>query len=199
MPGRNATDRQRIKRHAESWSRRYREIGPAERLAVIPGPWESRPGIMKPLFDHLIVRMRGVFGSIRNPHHGSNRQYALDDILMAAFSVFFMQSPSFLDHQRMAAARTACLPAVPCSVSTRCRPIITYASSSTASTVPTCMRASTLPSRRSANTGMQPYPVLGGRTLIALDGNQFHRSRKVHCPMCQQRVRNRGQENQYTE
>ncbi len=66
---------------------------------------------MKPLVDDLLGRMRGVFGSIRDPRNGSNSQYALDDILMAAFSVFFMQSPSFLDHQRMAASsygRHAC-------------------------------------------------------------------------------------------
>lgn len=33
--GRNFTDRQRIKRRAETWSRRYREMGSAERLAVL--------------------------------------------------------------------------------------------------------------------------------------------------------------------
>ena len=33
--GRNFTDRQRIKRKSESWSRRYRNMPPAERLAVL--------------------------------------------------------------------------------------------------------------------------------------------------------------------
>ena len=33
--GRNFTDRQRIKRRAESWGRRYRAMPPAERLAVL--------------------------------------------------------------------------------------------------------------------------------------------------------------------
>ena len=33
--GRNFTDRQCIKRKAESWSRRYRAMPPAERLAVL--------------------------------------------------------------------------------------------------------------------------------------------------------------------
>jgi len=31
---------------------------------------------------------------------GKNTQYVMADIGMAAFSVFFMQSPSFLAHQR---------------------------------------------------------------------------------------------------
>ena len=33
--GRNFTDRQRIKRHAEGWARRYRAMPPGERLAVL--------------------------------------------------------------------------------------------------------------------------------------------------------------------
>ena len=35
MAGRNFTDRQRIKRHAASWARRYRAMPPGERLAVL--------------------------------------------------------------------------------------------------------------------------------------------------------------------
>jgi len=33
--GRNFTDRQRIKRKAESWGKRYQGLPPAERLAVL--------------------------------------------------------------------------------------------------------------------------------------------------------------------
>ncbi|MCY4259321.1 MAG: hypothetical protein OXC91_03555, partial [Rhodobacteraceae bacterium] len=33
--GRNFTDRQRIRRKAESWARRYRRMPPGERLAVM--------------------------------------------------------------------------------------------------------------------------------------------------------------------
>ena len=35
--GKDHTDRQRIKRKAESWARRYRELPPGERLAVLSG------------------------------------------------------------------------------------------------------------------------------------------------------------------
>jgi hypothetical protein len=35
--GKNFTDRQRIKRKAESWARRYQAMPPAERLAVLAG------------------------------------------------------------------------------------------------------------------------------------------------------------------
>jgi hypothetical protein len=35
--GKNFTDRQRIKRKAENWARRYRAMPPGERLAVLAG------------------------------------------------------------------------------------------------------------------------------------------------------------------
>jgi hypothetical protein len=35
--GRNFTDRQRIKRKTDNWARRYRDLPPAERLAVLAG------------------------------------------------------------------------------------------------------------------------------------------------------------------
>ena len=36
-------------------------------------------------------------------------------------------------------------------------------------------------------------------TLIALDGNEFHNSRKIHCHRCQRRVKNKDTKDQYTE
>ena len=55
---------------------------------------------------------------------GKNLKYSMADIGMAAFSVFFMQSPSFLSHQRALAARRGrsnaetlfSLSAIPCDV-----------------------------------------------------------------------------------
>jgi hypothetical protein len=32
---------------------------------------------------------------------GNNTKYRVEDAVMAVFSVFFTQSPSFLDHQRL--------------------------------------------------------------------------------------------------
>ena len=49
------------------------------------------------MVDHLIGKLRNP---IADPRNGSNKQYPFVDIAMAAFSAFFMQSPSFLEHQR---------------------------------------------------------------------------------------------------
>src|ERR1700688_141123 len=44
--------------------------------------------------------MRGVCAGLPDKRRGRNVHYAIADIGMAAFSVFFMQSPSFLARQR---------------------------------------------------------------------------------------------------
>lgn len=53
------------------------------------------------LAGHLIDSLRTVFDEVPDPRSGANRHYRFDDIAMSAFSAFFMQSPSFLDHQRV--------------------------------------------------------------------------------------------------
>src|SRR5271165_6110276 len=44
--------------------------------------------------------MRGVCAGLPDKRRGRNVHYAMADIGMAAFSVFFMQSPSFFAQQR---------------------------------------------------------------------------------------------------
>lgn len=45
---------------------------------------------MKRLLKTLIEQLREVFLGIADPRAGHNKQYAFDDILMSAFSVFHM-------------------------------------------------------------------------------------------------------------
>ena len=51
-------------------------------------------------FDHLIERLRRVAADLPDPRTGDNSRYAMADIALAAFSVFFTQCPSFLSYQR---------------------------------------------------------------------------------------------------
>ena len=44
--------------------------------------------------------LRHQFQQVLTPRSGGNTQFSFDDIGMAAFSVFFVQSPSFPDHHR---------------------------------------------------------------------------------------------------
>ena len=48
----------------------------------------------------VIEHLRGVWGGLTDNRTGRNIQYQVSDAAMSAFSVFFMQSPSFLEQQR---------------------------------------------------------------------------------------------------
>ena len=46
----------------------------------------------------LLLAVREACAVLADKRRGKNRHYTMADIGMAAFSVFFMQSPSFLAH-----------------------------------------------------------------------------------------------------
>ncbi len=50
-------------------------------------------------FDHLVKEFKWLLKTIPDPRVGSNTTYSISDAALGAFSVFFMQSPSFLAHQ----------------------------------------------------------------------------------------------------
>jgi hypothetical protein len=52
------------------------------------------------VLDSLLGSLRTCLDDFPDKRRGLNTTYAMADIGMAAFSVFFMQSPSFLAHQR---------------------------------------------------------------------------------------------------
>ena len=54
---------------------------------------------MRPL-DSLLGSLRDCLGRFPDKRRAMDTTYGMADIGMAAFSVFFMQSPSFLAHQR---------------------------------------------------------------------------------------------------
>jgi hypothetical protein len=52
------------------------------------------------ILDHLIGALRGCCHSLPDLRQGGDARYTMADIGLSAFSLFFMQSPSFLAHQR---------------------------------------------------------------------------------------------------
>ena len=55
--------------------------------------------VMK-ILDRLIASLRGCCQSLPDLRQGGGARYTMADIGLSAFSLFFMQSPSFLAHQR---------------------------------------------------------------------------------------------------
>ena len=51
-------------------------------------------------FHEVVKQLRITFGGLTDRRRGKNTRYTMEDAGLAAFSAFFMQSPSFLDFQR---------------------------------------------------------------------------------------------------
>src|SRR5664279_5926032 len=116
---------------------------------------------VRPL-DSLLGSLRGCLDGFPDKRRGINTTYGMGDIGMAAFSVFFMQSPSFLAHQRQfeeshgdTGQGSACTaggipgevaPTAPaCSASLKSLPTITSATCSTQPLRHCCIRYSPKP------------------------------------------------------
>ena len=148
---------------------------------------------MESTVEILIEPLRRCFQQLPDPRSGSNIRYRFDDIGMATYSVFFMQSPSFLDHQQRfheAHNRNACqsvfgMSTIPTDNHIR-------------HTLDGCDCKQLYPAFDHAleqlqhNQGLEDFLRLDGRILIALDGSLFHRSKKIQCPQCSSRNQKSG-------
>ena len=129
---------------------------------------------------------------------GPNTRYSIKDAALSAFSVFHMQSPSFLDHQKHLQrtkgrnnARTQLgIETIPCDNQTRnlldpFRP--TYLDGAYLEVF------EGLEERGLLST----FRVLDGQLLVALDGTQYYSSNNIHCQNCLSRQTSNGQTNYY--
>src|SRR5271166_2976841 len=149
--------------------------------------------------DSLLRSLRSCLDGFPDKRRGINTTYSMGDIGMAAFSVFFMQSPSFLAHQRQFEAGHGRsngtslfgIAKIPCD--THIRDILDPAS-------PTLLHpvfAETVDQIRHIDGGLDVFRRLGGHVLIALDGTEYHCSRKIHCRHCSTRLRGKGETEYY--
>lgn len=147
-----------------------------------------------PVLDSLLGSLRGCLDRFPDKRRGMNTTYGIGDIGMAAFSVFFMQSPSFLAHQRQLEeghGRSNCaslfgIAKIPSD--NHIRDMLDPAT-------PVLLRpvfAETIGQLRQIDGGLDMFRRLDGRALIALDGTEYHCSRKIHCQHCSTRVRGNG-------
>ena len=143
--------------------------------------------------EHHLDRLRACFATLPDPRRGRNRRYAMADIGMAALSVFLMQSPSFLAHQRALAERGRRsnahtlfgLDRIPCD--NHIRQLLDG--------VPPAHfddAFHALAGDLDACGGLASMRRLDDRLLVALDGTEFFRSRKIHCDNCSTRKRADG-------
>jgi hypothetical protein len=149
---------------------------------------------MRPL-DVLLGSLRNCLERFPDKRHGTNTSYPMGDIGMAAFSVFFLQSPSFLAHQRQFEAghghsnATSLFGLAKIPSDNHIRDMLDPAA-------PVLLHpvfAAALDQLRHIDGGLDVFRRLDGRVLIALDGTAYHGSRKIHCPQCSTRLRGKGE------
>src|SRR3954467_1721201 len=141
--------------------------------------------------EELLSELREVCAGLEDKRQGQAYLYTMAD--MAAFSVFFMQSPSFLGHQRALAAghgRPNCqtlfgMAAIPSDNHIR---QMLDGNSPSAFDGLFIKELETV----AAAEGLSAFHSLGGRLLIALDGTEHYCSRKIGCPRCSTRRRSDG-------
>lgn len=146
----------------------------------------------KPLrFQKMVSFVRQSLERAPDHRTGANSRYAIADAGLGAFSVFYMQSPSFLAYQRDMQQRIGQnnakslfgLEAIPSDGQIRnlLDPV-----------VPGYLGAPfwEIYERLQANGQLAAYRSVGGTLLCSFDGSQFFSSQKINCPNCTIRVRN---------
>src|SRR5689334_20868240 len=140
--------------------------------------------------ETLLSELREVCAGLKHKRLGPGYLYTMADIGLAAFSVFFMQSPSFLGHQRALAeghGRSNCqtllgMAAIPSD--NHIRPMLD-------GNAPSAFDELFIKGLETvaATDGRSAFQRLDGRLLIALDGTEHFCSRKIGCPQCSTRRR----------
>jgi len=146
----------------------------------------------------LLGRLRQCCESFPDKRRGINTTYRIADIAMAAFSVFFMQSPSFLAHQRHLReghGRSNCeslfgLSKIPSDNHIRdmldpAAPALLYP-----------VFAEVLAALEQSG-GLHAFRRPGDHVLIALDGTEYFCSNKIGCAQCSKRLRANGKTEYY--
>lgn len=143
--------------------------------------------------DELLGELRVVCAGLTDRRRAVDCTYTMADIGIGAFSLFFMQSPSFLAHQEALAVgggRSNCLTLfgmekIP--TDNHIRQMLDGIS-------PAVFDGMFIKAVAVAETadGLKEFRRLGGRILIALDGTEHFCSKKLYCPQCSQRKRSDG-------
>ena len=138
--------------------------------------------------------IRHTFAGFTDARRGKNTKYTLVDAGLSAFSVFFMQSPSFLEYQRSLAqahgrnnAQTLFgVHAIPsdnqirtlldATEPERLRPLFSFLFQA-------LQHAGVLETYRDVNQSL----------LVALDGTEYFSSKTIHCSQCSTREHPNGQ------
>jgi hypothetical protein len=148
--------------------------------------------------EWFIGRVATQFESMPDKRRGQNIQYSMVDIGMGAFSVFYMQSKSWLEHQKLLNLNNK---------------ISNFNTLFHAENIPTDNHV------RNMLDGIDPeffrpvfddiliylensgvldkFKVLDDRMLISIDGTEFFNSKNIHCNNCNSKYHKKSDEKEY--
>jgi hypothetical protein len=149
------------------------------------------------ILDGLLSGLKDVCAAFPDKRK-SEGVYTMADIGLSAFSMFFMQSESFLAYQRSLEDRRK---------TSNCHTLFGMAKIPTDNhiramldPVPPALLQPVFDqviAALSEHGAMTAFQRLGGRTLIALDGTEYFCSQALGCPHCQTRRRANGKTERY--
>ena len=146
------------------------------------------------MVERLVESVARCVDTFPDPRRGRNTTYLLRDVGMAAFSVFFMQSPSFLAHQRRLEegyGRSNCTGLFGISKI----PSDNHIRAMLDPAPPSLLQPAfddTLAALEEVPGGLDVFRRLGGHLLIAFDGTEYFCSDAISCPQCSTRRRSNG-------
>ena len=133
----------------------------------------------------LIGFLKQQLNNLPDSRTGSNKQYQIEDAVIAAFSVFFTQCPSFLEHQKLMKKKKGKdnaqslfgLSKIPCDnqIRTLLDPIPAKKLFAAFETVYLWLEK---------NQIINQFKYLDNQILLAFDGTEYYCSKKINCPHC---------------
>jgi hypothetical protein len=149
------------------------------------------------ILDRLLAGLKDIFSVFPDKRKGEG-VYSMADIGLSAFSLFFMQSESFLSYQRSLEEGRK---------TSNCHTLFGMAKIPTDNHIrsmldpvhPRFLQGAfdQVIAQLHALGGMRTFERLDGRVLIALDGTEYFCSQKLGCPHCQTRKRSSGRQEFY--
>jgi hypothetical protein len=143
--------------------------------------------------DKLVSELRQVSSRLTDVRTGENGRYEMRDAAMSAFSVFFTQTPSFLEHQRDMRLRKGqsnaeslfALDQLPSD--NQIRNLLDPVDPREVNAV---YRSTFL--ELESNGLLEGYRSFAKQLLVLMDGTEYFSSTKIHCEQCNHREQSDG-------
>ena len=152
------------------------------------------------ILESLLAGLRTICSGFTDARRGRTPDvdYSMADIGLSAFSLFFMQSESFLSHQRrleQGHGTSNCHTLFGMKKIPTDNYIRLMLDPVSPETLQPCFDQVIEQLRE--RDGLKAFQRLAGRTLVALDGTEYFCSQKLSCPQCLTRKRSNGKTEHY--